>query len=59
MARWAELTDDGRVDWADWVVDTCLQFGTTRGTAYRVAAAFCDGLDADLGTTVAPEQIDG
>lgn len=30
--------------WAEWVKDTCLLFGTTVETAYRVAAMFIEGL---------------
>lgn len=31
-------------DLAEWVKDTCLLFGTTVETAYKVAALFIEGL---------------
>lgn len=33
---------------AEWVRDTCLFFGTTVETAYRVAALFVEGLKHNL-----------
>ena len=36
---------------AEWVRDTCLLFGTTVETAYRVAAMFIEGLKYDLEKT--------
>jgi hypothetical protein len=40
--RTSEQFDDAA--WAAWVCDTCLLFGTTVETAYRVAAMFIEGL---------------
>jgi hypothetical protein len=36
---------------AEWVKDTCLLFGTTVETAYRVAAMFVEGLKHNLENT--------
>lgn len=33
---------------AEWVKDTCLLFGTTTETAYKVAAMFIEGLKHEL-----------
>lgn len=30
---------------AEWIVETCLLFGTTTETAYKVAAVFIEGLE--------------
>lgn len=32
---------------ADWVVQTCLLFGSEVSTAYKVAAAFVEGLEQE------------
>lgn len=39
---------------AEWVKDTCLLFGTTVETAYKVAAMFIEGLKHDLEKSNAP-----
>ena len=31
---------------AEWVVNTCLLYGTTEATAYQIAGLFLKGLDA-------------
>lgn len=46
--KWANLTDRQRVEWCDWVVDTCLLHGSTRYTAFSVAGLFAAQLDADM-----------
>lgn len=33
--------------WAKWVVETCLTFGTSVSTAYKVAGLFVEGLERD------------
>jgi len=37
--------------WAKWVVATCLTFGTTVSTAYKVAGLFVEGLERATTTT--------
>lgn len=32
---------------AEWVVTTCLMFGASVGTAYKVAGLFIEGLEND------------
>jgi hypothetical protein len=32
---------------ADWIVITCLRFGASIPTAYRVAALFVEGIDRE------------
>jgi hypothetical protein len=45
---WAAMDDEARKQrFLDWVVDTCLLFGTQRKTAYNVAGLFADGLDRE------------
>jgi hypothetical protein len=39
---------------AEWIKDTCLLFGTTVETAYRVAALFIEGLKHNLEKVNAP-----
>ena len=43
--KWSAMTDDERRKLLDWLVGTCLLFGTTRRTAYLVAATVAGGLD--------------
>lgn len=43
--RWAAMSDDERRELLDWLVGTCLVFGTTRRTAYLVAATLAEALD--------------
>lgn len=45
---WVEMGDDTRKKVLDWLVATCLLFGTTRKTAYLVASCFADSLDRDV-----------
>lgn len=40
----AELSREREIEIADWIVDTCLTFGTSVETAYYVAAIFIQGL---------------
>lgn len=40
----SELFDHDPKKLAQWVVDTCLAFGTTVKTAYHVAGHFVDGV---------------
>jgi hypothetical protein len=47
VKNWAESDDDERRQILDWLVDTCLVFGSERATAYLVAAHFAQGLDAE------------
>ena len=34
-------------DICEWVVNTCLSFGTSLATAYKVAGLFIEGLRAE------------
>lgn len=42
---WDDLPDKDKRTTLDWIVTTCLLFGSTRYTAYLVAAEFARGLD--------------
>ncbi len=41
---------------ADWCVDTCLTFGTTVSTAYKVAGLLAEALE-DSGRMVASKEL--
>lgn len=40
-----QMNDDKKI--AEWVVQTCLLFGTTAQTAYTVAGLFLEGLQSE------------
>lgn len=42
------MSEQQKVDIADWVVDTCLLFGTNVLTAYRVATLFLEAVEESL-----------
>jgi hypothetical protein len=46
------VTRAREIEIADWVVDTCLAFGTSVETAYHVAALFVEALKNDGKVTV-------
>jgi hypothetical protein len=39
------MTRERAIEIADWIVDTCLTFGTSVVTAYKVAALFIEALE--------------
>lgn len=39
------LTKDRKIEIADWVVDTCLTFGTSVATAFLIASEFIRALE--------------
>jgi len=43
--RWPDLTQTEQRAFLDWIVTTCLLFGTELKTALRVAAEFCEGIE--------------
>jgi hypothetical protein len=47
--KWPDLTAGERTAVLDYLVNTCLVYGATTGTAYTVAGLFSDGLDRDCG----------
>ena len=38
--------DSSRISQAEWVVATCLHFGASPATAYKVAGLFLDAIEA-------------
>lgn len=44
---WAELSQVEQKAVLDWIVTTCLLFGTKLHTALRVATGFCEGMEFD------------
>jgi hypothetical protein len=55
------VTRERQIEIADWIVDTCLTFGTSVNTAYHVAAYFVEacetgGVDVPGGESVAPAE---
>ena len=36
-----------KIEIADWIVETCLTFGTSVTTAFKVAALFIEALEND------------
>lgn len=47
-------TREGKIEIADWVVETCLAFGTSVHTAFLVAGWFVQALDEERGVTGDP-----
>lgn len=43
--KWPDLSRGEKVAVLDWVVDTCLLYGASEGTAFAVAGIFPNGLD--------------
>lgn len=39
------MTRERKIEIADWVVETCLTFGTSVHTAYYIAAIFVEALE--------------
>lgn len=50
--------DDPRTDreWAEWIVQTCLMFGTTVATAYQVAGLFIDAIQPTPDDGLPPQE---
>ena len=48
VRTWDKMTPTERRQVIDWIVNTCLVFGSQLSTAYRVAAEFARGLDSLL-----------
>lgn len=38
-------TESEVIKWGEWCVRTCLGFGAMPSTAFKVAGAFCQGLE--------------
>jgi hypothetical protein len=43
----ADLSRERQIEIADWIVDTCITFGASVTTAYRVAALFIEAVMGD------------
>lgn len=47
----ADLTKPSEKEMAEWVVKTCLLFGASIKTAYKVAGLFVEGIVIERGKT--------
>ncbi len=43
------MTREREIEIADWIVDTCLFYGTSTHTAFHIAALFVEALKRERG----------
>jgi hypothetical protein len=39
------MSRERKLEWADWIADTCLHYGTSVHTAFHVAALFVEAIE--------------